>query len=122
MNIQKNIKKIIIYPFEIEYTEKFWSKNSLGTFYFRVNPNCEFPSFINECEDITHIWIELPNLRKLPENVILNISGIKSVKLFVDSEIDEDIDEYLMKKKVDYFIIKVNKECSIPNSLKNLVI
>ncbi|KKM77502.1 hypothetical protein LCGC14_1369320, partial [marine sediment metagenome] len=49
---------------------------------FRVANSCEFPRFLLQMKHLTHVWIDLPKLMKLPSDFELYFSDTKKIKFF----------------------------------------
>ena len=106
------IRKLIITTRSIDFSENFWMNNSSSCFKIRVANNCIFPSFIKELQNLTHLWIEIPGLQKIPEEIIKTFFNKNKVKLYTNTEIEEDLDTYIELNDPKYFVLKIHPDCN----------
>ena len=81
---------------------------------FRVANSCEFPRFLLQMKHLTHVWIDLPKLMKLPPDFELYFTDTKRIKFFIKPSRGESLAEYLEKQDPDYYVIKVHPNCELP--------
>jgi len=81
---------------------------------FNVANSCEFPRFLLQMKQLTHVWIDLPNLIKLPADFELYFTDTKKIKFYIKKDIEESIVEYLKIPDPHYYIIKVHPSCVLP--------
>ena len=114
----KQIQQFIITDKLIEFSNDFWNPKDICTFKIKVKPNCKFPDFLHELSNLTHLWIELPELRILPEDLKKFKENDIDLRIYTDKEIEISLDDYLTLLNPKFYIIKVAPNCSIPDSLK----
>jgi len=81
---------------------------------FNVANSCEFPRLLLQMKHLTHVWIDLPKLMKLPPDFELYFFGAKRIKFYIKNNIEETISEYLEISNPDYYVVKVHPNCKIP--------
>ena len=79
-----------------------------------VASSCDFPRFLIHMKHLTHVWIDLPKLMKLPPDFELYFIDTKKIKFYIKKGIEESIVEYLKIPDPDYYIIKVHPNCELP--------
>ena len=114
----KQIQQFIITDKLIEFSNDFWNPKDICTFKIKVKPNCKFPNFLHELSNLTHLWVELPELRILPEDLKKFKENDIDLRIYTDKEIEISLDDYLTLLNPKFYIIKVAPNCSIPDSLK----
>ncbi len=113
----KQIQQLIITAKFIEFSNDFWNSKDICTFKIKVKPNCKFPDFLHELSNLTHLWIELPELRILTEDFKKFKENNIDLRIYTDKEIDISLEDYLTLFNPKFYIIKVAPNCSIPESL-----
>ena len=116
----KKIQQLVITNKNIEFSEDFWETKNICTFKIKVNSNCQFPNFLTELPNLTHLWVELPDLRQLPEDLIMLQNENIRLRIIGIEELDYvTFEEYLKIPNPKFFIIIVNPNCNIPDSIEN---
>ncbi len=92
----------------------FGSKSDKFRFVFLVSKNCEFPRFLQNLKNLSHVWINLPSMTKLPNDFELYFKDTKKIKLYKEKGIEENIDDYLKLENPEYYIIRVHQSCILP--------
>ena len=82
---------------------------------FKVSNFCEFPRFLLQMKHLTHVWIKISNLKTLPDDFELYFVDTKKIKFYTESRIEESIMEYLEIPNPDYYVIKVHRNCKVPD-------
>ena len=116
----KQIQQLVITDKPIECSDDFWNTKKICTFKIKVRPNCKFPNFLSELYNLTHLWIELPSLKQLPDD--LKELQAKNFRLRIIGGEQPDqisIEDYLKIPNPNFFIIIVHPNCTIPDSIKD---
>ncbi|MFX1567987.1 MAG: hypothetical protein ACFFCV_06440 [Promethearchaeota archaeon] len=108
-------KQLIITSKSLDYIwAPFDSPENEYRLLFKVANSCEFPRFLLQMKHLTHVWIDLPDVKKLPPDFELYFIDTKKIKLYRKEDIKNSITEYLKIPDPDYYIIKVHPNCDLP--------
>ncbi len=116
----KQIQQLVITDKPIECSDDFWNTKKIYTFKIKVRPNCKFPNFLSELNNLTHLWIELPSLKQLPDDLKELQAKNFRLRIIVGEQRDQTtIEDYLKIPNPNFFIIIVHPNCIIPDSIKD---
>ncbi|KKN52618.1 hypothetical protein LCGC14_0610730 [marine sediment metagenome] len=113
-----NIRQLVIKTERIEFSDNFWKIESLECLKIRVHPNFNNIDFIRYFKNLSHLWIETPDLIDLPNVIDEFIKNNINLKIYKDTEIKEDLNKYLKSQAPNFFILKIHSNCIIPDNLK----
>ena len=117
-----DIKKLVITTKKIEFSNDFWRNNLYPCLKIRVIQDFKNFEFISYFKNLSHLWIEIPELKDFPKLLEKFLETIKSLKIYKGKEIDGTINDYLENPNPVLIIIRVSSECSIPDNLKQYIV
>ncbi len=74
----------------------------------RVHPNFNNFDFIRYFKNLSHLWIETPDLKDLPNIIDEFIKNNINLKIYKDTEIKKELNKYLRTQTTNFIILNIH--------------